>query len=156
MDWNAFVQLITNPWTAGLVWTGDLVGDFLAGQIPDDVVTAIQNGANTLTGWLGTAYISIITGVINLFPQGGTFPSSFHSSASYFGNALASVNFIVPVGTLMTCITLVLGVKLALYSLHFMYMLVNFVRGVPTSPMSGGVSSGLGDFDPSSSVQRRM
>jgi len=109
MDWSTFLQFISNPFVAALNIPFSVASNWIAGQVPDYVTAAIQNGANTLTGWLGTAYITIITGVINAFPLGGVFPTSFHAAAQYFGNALASVNFVVPVGALMTCITLVLS-----------------------------------------------
>jgi len=92
---------------------------------------------STLTGAVGSVAGGMTMNLMSGLPPGGTFPAVYHNSAVYFGNALQSVAFIMPVEAIITCLTLALTVKMTLWGFHVARWVANFVRGIPTSNYNG-------------------
>jgi len=78
----------------------------------------------------GGALTEFLVVLLQVFPNGGSLPTVFHTSAVFLGNSLSSVDFMIPVSTLMTCIFIVLSVKLSLWFFHLLRMGVHFIRGI--------------------------
>jgi len=73
------------------------------------------------TAWLG---------IFMALPSGGHFPPVTHSAAVYFGNALQSVAFMLPVDVMVWCLTFSLNVFMGLWAFHTVRSIVYFVRGI--------------------------
>jgi len=88
---------------------------------------------------LGVSFINpdFVAGLFNVLPAGGTFPPPVHQAAVYFGTAAASVNFILPVDTLVTILWLSYNLILFMLVFYCLRWIVNLVRGVAT-PSFGG------------------
>jgi len=53
--------------------------------------------------------------LIGLFPVGTGFPTSFHTAISALGGYLHILDPLVPISILLTCLTLIFGVEIALF-----------------------------------------
>lgn len=100
-------------------------------SFPQEVYNQIGASLSSIGGFLGSSAATVWTGILFFLPDGGTFPAVFHTSSQYMGNSLATVNFILPVDVLVYCMTLVLSVKIALWSFHVVRVVAGFVRGIP-------------------------
>lgn len=68
------------------------------------MVTILLNG---LYGFL--------TFLIGLFPTGTGFPTAFHTAVTNLGGYLHILDPLVPISTLLTCLTLVFTVEIAIF-----------------------------------------
>jgi len=75
--------------------------------------------------------------LISKLPDGGHLPDGVHSAAIYFGSALGKVNFILPTDILVSCLVIILGLRMLLFGFHILLYFVNFIRGIPTSRYRG-------------------
>jgi len=104
------------------------------GVTPSDVteiLTGIGSNAPSSSGFIGNIISKPLVLLLNFLPDGGGFPTIFHTSAIYFGNMLASVNWFLPVTDLIYCITFVFTIQLVLWGFHVMRVIVSFIRGIP-------------------------
>lgn len=67
--------------------------------------------------------------LINLLPEGGTLPEPVHIGAIYFGHALASVDFLLPVRTLVMILQISYSILCTLLVLHLGWKIMTFFRG---------------------------
>jgi len=79
---------------------------------------------------------SVLMGVLSGLPDGGGLPLAVHTAAIDFGNSLTKVNFILPVDTLMTCLVVIITLKMGLFGFHWTWLTINWVRGIPTGVFS--------------------
>lgn len=89
------------------------------------------------TGLVSTLVYNVFATLISYLPDGGNLPQGVHTAAIYFGNALSKVSFIVPTDTLMTCLIIILTLKVSLWAFHVFRMFINWVRGIPTGRYDG-------------------
>jgi len=54
--------------------------------------------------------------IIGILPSGGTLPASVHSAAASLGGYLAVFDPLVPVGTLISALTLVFSVEIGIFA----------------------------------------
>jgi len=120
-NWPATIYL-SNCWNNGSCSLSSLA---------DAVNTGLSNQVGSVLTTLKDSAVQALIDVFSYLPLGGTLPSVFHSAAQYFANTLASVDFILPVSTVLFCMSIILSVKLSLWGLNFLRLLVNFVRGIP-------------------------
>jgi len=117
-------------------------GQFLGSVMPDFVRSMFPNvnGIYTIAESLGVTFSNVFSfmgsaigqiylGAFSILPDGGKLPLVFHQASQYFGNSLATINFIFPVSTLVYCMTLVFSIKVALWSLHIIRIVISFARG---------------------------
>jgi len=126
------IGTVANSTVTFFQWLGSCMdGDCSA--TPADVtqiLTGVGDNFTSTVAMLKSAGVELLLGIFNYLPDGGGFPDSFHSAFAYFGNALATIDFILPVSTLIYCIGFILAVKIALWSLHIIRTLISFIRGV--------------------------
>lgn len=58
---------------------------------------------------------SIISGLIAILPSGSGFPAGFHTAVTAMGGYLHILDPLVPISTLLTCLTLIFTVEIALF-----------------------------------------
>jgi len=58
---------------------------------------------------------SFISFFINLFPEGSGFPQSFHDATQALGGYLHILDPLVPISVLLTCLTIIFGVEIAIF-----------------------------------------
>jgi len=123
LDWiqyltaGSLVETFQNWWRDGGTW-------------PQAAWDTIVSKVSSVGDVLQEAGAVVWKSIFYFLPDGGTLPDVFHTSAQYFGNTLMTVNFILPVDTLIYCMSLVLSVKLALFGFHIIRVIVSFTRGV--------------------------
>lgn len=66
------------------------------------------------TAFINIAY-TLLNGSLNLLPAGGDFPTAVHTAATSLGSYLGLLSPLVPLSTLGTVLSLVIGIELALY-----------------------------------------
>jgi len=129
-----------NSITAYASWAGRCVtGD--CGVTPPEVtemLTGIGSNLPNTTGFIGNLISKPLALIFNFLPDGGGFPTVFHTASIYFGNTLASVNWLLPVADLIYCVSFVFSIQLMLWGLHIMRVFVSFIRGIPVDRFSGG------------------
>jgi len=134
------IDAITNFWQS-LVSFADApeVQDMF--NSPIDFIEALAAGLGTVFGGITEAVIDVSTGafsgvltvILYILPNGGTFPQEFHDAALYFGSSLATINWYIPIDAFITCLMTVLLVKVSLFLVHIIRTGINFVRGIETS-----------------------
>jgi len=75
---------------------------------------------------------SFLSFVIGLFPSGTGFPESFHTAFSTLGDYLHILDPIIPINTLLTCLTLVFAVEIAIFgfkTFKWIFSHVPFIGG---------------------------
>jgi len=95
-----------------------------------EIFTGIGANLGSTTAFLGSVASKLIAGLFAYLPMGGGLPTVIHQGAQYFGSTLATVNFFLPVSTLVYCMTLVFSVKVALWAFHFLRTVLSFGRGI--------------------------
>lgn len=58
---------------------------------------------------------TLISGLISIFPTGTGFPTGFHTAVTNLGGYLHILDPLVPISTLLTCLTLVFTVEIAIF-----------------------------------------
>jgi len=142
---NTAIQAVSNWW-----------GTCLSGactSYPDTAWNTLLNRMATPDAWFGNITGKAVSMILGMLPPGGGLPPEMHTAALYFGNALQSVGWFLPVSDLVNCMLIVLSVKMMLWSLHILELVINFVRGIPTAKFEG--SSGLPDMTYSPAEQQR-
>jgi len=77
------------------------------------------------------AFLSFLIG---LFPAGTGFPTAFHTAVQALNGYLYMLDPIVPIDTLLTCLTIIFGVELALFGFRTLKWLLSYI------PFIGGSS----------------
>lgn len=131
--WNALLSLGDGVYSNVAQFLGYCSGGTCP-TISQTVWSEFTAGASAIGNVLGSVAAHTVINLLYFFPDGGTMPTAFHDAAIYFGNALQTVAWLVPIPTLIYCMTFAFGVKLTLWSFHVVRVIVNFVRGVPTEP----------------------
>lgn len=67
-----------------------------------------------LSGLIYIAY-GLVSLIIAIFPTGGTFPSAVHTATTALGGYLHILDPLVPISTLLSCLTLIFTVELAIF-----------------------------------------
>lgn len=113
--WNSFVSgsTLSQAW-----WDGTI----------NSITDQITNAPALVESAVGAAFSSIFY----LLPDGGNFPPDFHIAATYMGNSLQSVAFMLPIDVMVYCLVLSFNVLMALFAFHLIRSALNFVRGVNT------------------------
>ena len=70
---------------------------------------------------------SIVSFFISLFPAGTGFPSSIHSAFSSLGGYLHILDPIFPISVLLTCVTMIFVVEIALFGFKTFKWIVSFI-----------------------------
>lgn len=129
------IGLIANS-TANLFnWVGSCM-DGECSATPSDVLeifTGIGDSFGSTVGLLKSAASQIILNILSVLPDSGGFPTQFDTAFSTLGGYLATVNFILPVSTLIYCISFVLALRMVIWGVHIMLTFAYFVRGVEKS-----------------------
>jgi len=123
----------------GINAAGTWIGQCLqgsCGSYPQEVWNGLGTQLQSVTGLLGSAAGLAWANILAFLPDGGLLPQEYHNAAIYFGNSLQKVSFIVPVDTLINCLTLIVAVKMSLWSFHILRVMISFVRGVPVERFS--------------------
>jgi len=131
---NAIVSLVD--------WMGKCFNGS-CGATPADVtqiLTGIGSNLPNVASFIGSGLSKPLAVILNFLPDGGGFPTIFHTATQYFGNMLASVNWLLPVSDLIYCVTFVLSIQILLWTLHIMRVFVSFVRGIPVDRFDGRVT----------------
>jgi len=71
--------------------------------------------------------LSFLVSVLSLFPIGTGFPASFHSAITSLGGYLHILDPLVPISTLLTCVTLIFGVELAVFGFKTLKWLLSYI-----------------------------
>jgi len=117
---------------------GALIGGI--GSILGSAIVGVFGGESAVTTILGF--------VASGLPDGGGLPNGVHQAALFFGATLSKVNFILPVDVLMSCLVIIMSLKITLYAVHIGLTIVRFIRGIPSPAMFGWGPPG-GSVDPS-------
>lgn len=112
-----FIQNITGA-ALGLISPLSTVGN--------DVVAAVANKG-----------YGVILDLFRKLPDGGGLPQGVHDGAIYFGNALGKINFMVPTDILVSCLVLILTLKITLWGFHIGVWIYNSLRGIATGRYDG-------------------
>lgn len=62
----------------------------------------------------------LLTFLINFFPSGSTLPSGFHTAVTALGGYLHILDPLVPISTLLTCVSLIFAVEISLFGFKFL------------------------------------
>lgn len=99
--------------------------------------SSLVDGGESIIDVITSLGSRIFVGIFSFLPDGGTFPQSFHDAFIYFGNTLASVDVIFPTSTLIYCVSFIFAIKFALFGVHFIRVIINYVRGIDTTAFNG-------------------
>jgi len=75
---------------------------------------------------------TVVNFIFGIFPTGGTFPTAFHTAMSTLGGYVHLLDPLVPMATLLTCVTLVFGVEIGVFGFKVFRWLFSYV------PLVGG------------------
>jgi len=64
---------------------------------------------------LKTPFFYLLEQIIQLLPEGGAFPQVVHDSASYLGNSLSLVSFVLPVYDLLLIASIVFSIQITVW-----------------------------------------
>jgi len=78
------------------------------------------------TALITTAYY-LVSLILLIFPAGGTFPTAFHTATQTLGGYLHILDPLVPISILLTCLTLVFSVEIALFGFKTFKWLVSHI-----------------------------
>jgi len=85
---------------------------------------------------IGDAFFSIVYwfvgGIINWFPASTGFPPEALSSASTIGGYFGMFSPLISISTLLTCLTLVFGVEIAIFGFRSLKWVISHI------PLIGG------------------
>lgn len=74
----------------------------------------------------------LVTAFISILPSGGTFPPAFHTATQTLGGYLHILDPLVPINTLLTVLTLIFSVELALFgfkTFKWLFSHIPFIGG---------------------------
>ena len=72
----------------------------------------------------------ILSGIIGLFPVGTGFSATVHSAFSGLGAYLGILDPLIPISTLISAVTLIVSVELALYSFRSLKWLISHIPAI--------------------------
>ena len=136
---GSFIDYLYLGFTSGVTNVSSLFTYFAScidgtcSDIPPEVLTVFSDTSvslSSLPSYLLSNVSKLFYGLFDYLPDGGGFPSAFHDAALYFGDALATINFILPVSTLIYCISFILTVKFAIWAFHLIRVVFSAVRGI--------------------------
>lgn len=104
----------------------------------------ILNNDLIASGAISSTIYEVFAFATQKLPDGGGLPDGVHEGAIYFGNTLAKVNFILPVDVLVSCLVIILSLKITLFGFHIIMWVLNFIRGIATPRFDGNMSVGGG------------
>lgn len=78
---------------------------------------------------LNTIY-SFLSYLISLFPTGTGFPSSFHTAVTALGGYLHILDPLVPISILLTCLTLIFTVEIAIFGFKTLRWILSHIPAI--------------------------
>lgn len=84
----------------------------------------------------------ILTFAVQKLPDGGRLPDGVHEAAIYFGNTLGKVNFILPVDVLVSCLVIIISLKITMFGFHVLMWIYSLIRGFSISKFDGAMVPG--------------
>lgn len=113
-------------------------------------IQTILNGTSSLLGFtagpvlqaLSDTVLQMLVALFSSLPDGGALPSQMHDAAIYFGNALVKLNFMLPVDVLISCLVIILSLKMSLFGFHIAKWILGFIRGVYVPRFDGYMNVG--------------
>jgi len=136
-QWDAFYDVASPIYGQIMEWAGQCE----AGACPTIADTVFEQAkflASNVANVIGTGAGQLFINVFGFLPDGGALPERVHIAAVYFGNALRSVNFMLPVVELINLMVITLMVVMTAFSYYVVKKIVNFVRGIQTGAPPGG------------------
>lgn len=88
---------------------------------------------------IGSTINEVITFAVQKLPDGGRLPDGVHEAAIYFGNTLGKVNFILPVDVLVSCLVIILSLKITMFGFHILMWIYSLIRGFAIPRFDGGI-----------------
>jgi len=70
---------------------------------------------------------SFLSYLIGLFPTGSGFPTEVHSAVSSLGGYLHILDPLVPISTLLACLTLIFTVEIALFGFKTVKWIISHI-----------------------------
>lgn len=70
---------------------------------------------------------SVVSGIINLFPAGGTFPAEVHTASTAIGQYFTLLSPIIPISTVATVISLIFTIEIAIFSFKTLRWLMTYI-----------------------------
>lgn len=86
-----------------------------------------------ITAILNLIY-NFLSFLISFFPAGSGFPASFHTATTALGGYLHILDPLVPINTMLTCLTLIFTVEIALFGFRTLKWVLSYI------PFIGGSS----------------
>lgn len=65
--------------------------------------------------------------LINLFPTGTGFPTEVHSAFGTLGGYVGLIDVLVPVQTLLWCLTLIFGIEIAIFGFKTLKWIISHI-----------------------------
>lgn len=65
--------------------------------------------------------------LIGLFPTGTGFPEGFHTAVTALGGYFHILDPLVPISTLLTCLSLIFGVEIAIFGFRTLKWLISHI-----------------------------
>lgn len=97
-------------------------------------------GHDVVAGFsIGATMNEVITFAVQKLPDGGRLPDGVHEAAIYFGNTLGKVNFILPVDVLVSCLVIILSLKITMFGFHILMWIYSLLRGFSMPKFDGGI-----------------
>jgi len=93
---------------------------------------------------IGSTINEVITFAVQKLPDGGHLPDGVHEAAIYFGNTLGKVNFILPVDVLVSCLVIILSLKITMFGFHILMWIYSLLRGFSMPKFDGGMTIDYG------------
>jgi len=78
-------------------------------------------------------FFSLAEFVVSLFPLSSGFPAEFHNAAILIGGHLQLLDAFVSVSVLVSCLTTLLTVEIAIFTVKIIMWLLSFLPGFNTS-----------------------
>jgi len=85
-----------------------------------------------ITGFIINSFYVLLYNIIELFPDGGVFPSYIHSVASTIGNYVYAVDPYLPVVPLFNVWIASMGLMIVITGIKLSLWFVSFARGSST------------------------
>ena len=70
---------------------------------------------------------SFLSFIINLFPSGTGFSTEIHSAFSTLGGYVGLMDVFVPISALLTCLTLIFTVEIAMFGFKTTKWIIHFI-----------------------------
>ena len=78
------------------------------------------------TAFINLAFI-LIHLIVSIFPLGGVLPPAIHSAATSLGGYLHILDPLVPISILLTCLSLIFSVEIALFGFKTLKWVISHI-----------------------------